>query len=457
MNRVRMLLASLVIIACARVAPAQTTKNAGPEVHKLTVRPAAPGVPPLRYRLTPPHNDTTPGDAAPVYMAAMLVLANQPQAWHEQVERLQAMPIDQLPRDEVRTLLAEARPMLDQLHVAARREYCHWDLPRREHAATSLLPHLHRMRPVVRLLSLNTRLAALEGRYDDAATSMQTSLALVRHCQDDDAGVLIDALVASMVGQLFMEDVAAVMSRDDGPNLYWALATVPRPLLDAPAIVRRERGFFYFVFPQLRDPRKSNLTDAQWQQTLIDILRELSTEPPSKPELEKLQQRVAQLNAALLPKARGMAGMDGASDAQAIATYAVAEMERWRDEREKWFDLPFWQGYRGLLETDRAIREMQAKEVNPNPLVTMEPKTASWFARLIGPDRKAAALQTIEVIRAHGKVPAKLTDVTALPLPIDPTTGQPFLYEARDGGFTLISRVEGGEPSDELRYEVTLK
>jgi hypothetical protein len=457
MKRLTMLLTALAVVAAAaaQAAPAQTTKSAGAEVHRLTVHAAKPAEPALRYRFVPPHEHTTAGNAAPVYMAAMLVLANQPKEWHDQVERLQAMPVEQLPRDEVRALLAGAKPMLDQLHVAARRETCAWDLPRREHGATTLLPHLHRMRPFIRLLSLNTRLAALEGRYDDAASSIQTAVAMIRQGQDEAAGVLLDGLVSAMVSQILMDDVAAVIGRPDGPNLYWSLATLPRPLLEVREIVRRERGFFYFAFAQLRDVRENGISDAQWQATLVDVLRELKPEPPTKEELEKLHRRVAEINAALLPKAKTLPGAEKMTDAQAVAVYTLADMDRWREEREKWFGLPFHQGYPGLLEVDRRIRDAQAKEMNP--LVTMEPKTAGWFVQLVKPDRRSAALQTIDAIRAHGTVPAKLAEVTALPLPVDPATGRPFAYEAREGGFTLTSRFEGGEPSDELRYEVTLK
>ena len=451
MKRVSML--CLALLTVANVAAAQTTKS-GPEVYKLTVRPAAPAEPTLRYRFTTPHEQFTPGNAASMYTAAMLVLANQPAEWQETVDRLQATPIEKLPRDEARKVLDEAKSMLDQLHVAARRDHCIWDLPRREHAAMALLPHLHRMRPFARLLSLNARLAILEGRYDDAVDSMRTSLSMARHCQDDVAGVLLDALVAAATTPYLFDDIAAMMARDDGPNLYWALATIPRPLLDVPQIVRRECGYVYYVFPALRDPARNGMTDAQWQQIAIDVLHQLSPTPPTTEELEKLKKQVAQMNASLLAKAKAQRGLEGMSDAQATAAYAVAEMERWRNEREKWFNLPFWQGYRGLVETDRAIREAQAKD--PNPLVSMEPKTAVWFTRLVVPDRRSAALMTIEAVRAHGKVPAKLSDVS-LPIPNDPATGQPFVYEPRDGGFTLISRIEGGEPSDEIRYEVTMK
>jgi hypothetical protein len=441
----------MVVLTSAHLAAGQTTKSAGPDVHKLTIRPMAVGDRAMQYRLIPPKETFTAGNAATLYMAAMLRIAYLPSDWIDKVERLGAMPTDQLPRDEVRALLKDAEPMLNLLRIASRRDHCEWEMARREDGALALLPHLHRMRPFMRLLSLQTRTALVDGRYADAADSMQTSVQMIRYCPGGD-GILLDGLVAAKMGEIFTADLEAWMSREGAPNLYWPIANMGRPMLDVQEVIRRERGYFYYAFPVLRNPR--TISDAQWQQVLLNMLRDMNPQPPTKEELEKLQKRIAQINTPLLAKGKAMPGMEGATDTQVIATYALSSMERWRDEREKWFGLPFWQGYPGLRETDRAIREAQARE--PNALIAMEPNTALWYVRLTQPDRMSAALQTIEAIRAFGNVPAKLTDVT-LPLPADPTTGQPFVYQPREGGFTLTSKIDSGDPADELRYEVTLK
>src|SRR5688572_13471750 len=127
----KLLIAAFVLFCAARVAPAQTTQSQ-PEIHKLTVQPAAIADRPLKYHLTPNHYDQTPGNAATVYMAAMMVLDNQPPEWTEKVEQFQNLPIDQLPKDEVRAVLKDAESMFPMLRIAAHREYCHWDLTRRE-------------------------------------------------------------------------------------------------------------------------------------------------------------------------------------------------------------------------------------------------------------------------------------------------------------------------------------
>lgn len=439
-------------------ATSTTTAAAGPEVHKLAVSAQAPAEPALRYRLLPPGEELTAGNGATVYLAGMTMMASLWQPWHDDLERFAEMEVEELPLAEVKKWNAPST--LKHSHVAARRERCEWDMPLRENGLDTVFPHFNYVRSTARLISINVRLALAEKRFDDAAYSLQTGFALTRDVQGDN--LIVSGMLSGALANLFLQDVQRFIDREGAPNLYWPLANLPRPIVDVSQIMSRERALFYYEFPALRDPRASGLTDAQWQAILVDHLREFNHRPPTDEELEKLQRRIEQINAGMLPKAKVHLKAKGLSDAevratpaaQLIATYAVAEMERWRDAREKWLGLPFHEAIRGLRETNRALREAQATD--PNPLLGMGPATSEWFKRLIGPDRRSAALQTIEAIRAHGKIPATLAEVT-LPLPNDPATGQPFLYEPRANGFTLISRIHGGAPSDELRYEVTMK
>src|SRR6187455_524468 len=108
MKRCLSIIIATVVLTSAHLATGQTTKGTGPEVHKLTIRPMAVGDRAMQYRLIPPKETFTAGNAATLYMAAMLRIAYLPSDWVDKVERLGAMPSDQLPRDEVRALLKDA-------------------------------------------------------------------------------------------------------------------------------------------------------------------------------------------------------------------------------------------------------------------------------------------------------------------------------------------------------------
>jgi hypothetical protein len=94
-------------------------------------------------------------------------------------------------------------------------------------------------------------------------------------------------------------------------------------------------------------------------------------------------------------------------------------------------------------------------------LVTAVIKVKRAQARI---DQRIALLRHVEALRMYaadndGKLPTKLDEVK-VPLPVDPVTGKPFLYEV-SGGTALI---KGSPPKGEeqnaaynVRYAVTIK
>ena len=78
-------------------------------------------------------------------------------------------------------------------------------------------------------------------------------------------------------------------------------------------------------------------------------------------------------------------------------------------------------------------------------------------------EQRIALLRHVEALRLyaaenHGKLPATLTDVS-VPLPADPFTGKPFLYQLEAEAAQLSGRPPRGEeqnPCFNLRYEVAL-
>jgi hypothetical protein len=78
--------------------------------------------------------------------------------------------------------------------------------------------------------------------------------------------------------------------------------------------------------------------------------------------------------------------------------------------------------------------------------------------------QRLALLRQVEALRlyaaAHdGKFPEKLADC-GVPLPVDPFTGKPFLYEVKDGTAHVRGTPPPREvknPSFNVRYEVTVR
>ena len=78
-------------------------------------------------------------------------------------------------------------------------------------------------------------------------------------------------------------------------------------------------------------------------------------------------------------------------------------------------------------------------------------------------DRHTAALQCIEAIRLHAaahdsKFPYELSNVTEVPVPDDPVSRKPFVYQ-RTGAKAVLEAPapEGATAKEAIRYELTLK
>src|ERR1700676_5304217 len=94
---------------------------------KLLLTPAKPPTPALRYRLLPDARETISGDAVPIYRQAIELLKKT--SYREKAKQFDdwlALPLDKLPRDEVRKTLAEYDGIYELLDKAARHEQCAW-------------------------------------------------------------------------------------------------------------------------------------------------------------------------------------------------------------------------------------------------------------------------------------------------------------------------------------------
>jgi hypothetical protein len=71
------------------------------------------------------------------------------------------------------------------------------------------------------------------------------------------------------------------------------------------------------------------------------------------------------------------------------------------------------------------------------------PSIEIFYASVDRRDRAVALLRVIEALRlyaaAHqGALPSSLDKVDAVPIPLDPTTGKPFVYHLAEGGVASL-------------------
>lgn len=425
-----------------------------PEVRKLTIHPAPEPIPALRYQLLPDLLERTPGNAAVLYNRVLFQLTDQLD--DETAEKIAAwagddIASDELPIAEICEALKPLDAVMSELAVAARRDSCRWDVPFREgqNPFAILLPELQQQRQLARVLVVNIRLAIQEGRVDDAIEMLKTGFALSR-----DVGhgpTLIHGLVGIAISKMITERVMELSQRADAPNLYWALAAMPRPLIDLRRGIETERHVLDFWMPEFRNldrlPNDPEFWEARLQEFFEVDIRFLSDNADAGGDYRTVMTMLALKG---YPRARDYMISRGHSPeevasmhaAQVLLVYTMDTYRKLGDGSYKWFFLPYYEAREGLAEWNRQFK-VQGRDSEVFPVASLLlPAIGAAKIGVARHQRDLEVARLVEAIRMHtathgGRLPLSGTDISDVPIPTDPMWGRPFAV-AREGETLVI-------------------
>ncbi len=446
-------------------------------VERFVLTPAQPPYAALRYRLLPRFIEQSPGNAATQYPKALLLLNSK--AYREAEDKIpdwNDLPLDQLRGNkQVEELLNECRPALDQVHLAARRMQCDWELPIREQRWIAvMLPEVQNMRSLARLLALKARYEIAEGKLDDAIETLKTGISLGKHVAE--GPTLINGLVSIAICSLMFEQVKELIQQPGCPNLYWTLTVLPDPLIDLrPAMEMEGDGVLVFI-PGLREVRDAKLSEAEWNALLAKVMGEVQQmrkaaklggkDDEPAPWITTLGMTAAlasgypKYQAQLVAAGYTKEQLDAMCGAQLILTATVETYDHVRDDNFKWFSVPYPQAKEGALLAQKEVAPGQA----PIPLVQLLlPAARAARAAQVRQDRNIAALRCVEAIRLYaamhdGNLPSVLSNIKEVQVPNNPQTGQPFSYKLESGHGTLESPAIGNPPeaTTALQWQISI-
>jgi hypothetical protein len=170
---------SIVLVLSVSVARADE-----PKPIRLLLTPAKPPTPALRYQLLPDARVATSGNAADIYHQAIELLQKKLPIQESALGvSLREIPLQRLPKEQLRKELAEYDDVYELLDKAARCDHCDWGFRERlrEKGIEALLPELQPMRTCGMLLALKARLEMAEGHPNKALATLRTGSALARH------------------------------------------------------------------------------------------------------------------------------------------------------------------------------------------------------------------------------------------------------------------------------------
>jgi hypothetical protein len=497
----RILTVWLAVLAASGLVGAAPT---GTPPRPLTLTPAAAPVPALKCSLALPVFEQKPGNAAPLYRAAgqklkeLSPLLNDP-GWQYPFKWMQ-LPIErQRARvKEARAYIEPIAPAYEAVETAARCEFCDWGV--REELSNEpykiSYEDAQRVRGLAFFLEFRCCVALADDRPEDAVRDARTLLTLAHHLNQ--APTLIHALVAAALGNIGAAMIEKIVEHPQAPNLYWALADLPRPFISLRPALEGDRLTMFSTFPGLAvaatDPNAGPLPPARverfgeilTEQGFITLSLPRNALPPFVlriPGAEKAVRRSSEwagtlyfgeevvrrheaAKRALIATGRPRDKVEKMPPLQVALLHSGLEVERVLDEARKWQSFPYWQSAPALAELKRRLDRSQSllPDAPALPLGRMLmpvlSKTTFARGRL---ERHLAALQCVEAIRLYaatheGRLPPSLSAIKEVPIPIDPMTGRAFDYQQDADRATLCAEVLPIDYAPVVpRYEVRLR
>ena len=452
----------------------------------LTLSPAAQPMPALKYQLLPTSGERSPGNGATYYYRALLLMRqNIPESLNKEFadksESWLDDPLEKMPRAEMQKWIDAHSGVLRELKVATYREHCDFELRLQDlrgmETISFLLHDFQDMRQLARVLRVQSRLQIADGKLDDAFETLRMGYQLAHDTAEPP--FLINALIGVAISGVMNESLRELIDAPGSPNMYWAIASLPQPLVDLRPALQFEMNLPLQMYPFLKDAETADRTPEQWQKLISEftagILQMTDQSPPPGPD-SSWQVQLA--TTALVAKAYPVAKQDlvaAGFDAQRVEKMPVGQVVAIQSARSyrysyhelfKWSFLPYAEAKPFMMKMEEKLKAdgylgvpFSGREGIPLARLLLPAISAVQSAGARS-DRNFAALMNIEAIRLHaaatGKLPKSLDEIKIVPVPKNPATGQPFVYLV-DGQQVTLGVPPITSPQDGRWYVLTLE
>lgn len=422
---------------------------------QITLYPAAEPTPALKYRLLPKFIDRKPGNAAVFYgkVTAERGPFFRNRELRDKMERWRSAPLSDLLSEEARVPF---KPRY--LRKAALCRSCDWQLSLHEGRYFGmLLPEVQQTREFARILATQARIQIAHGEYEQAIHSFQTCFALGRNVASGET--LVHDLIGVAISSLTMDQMLEFVQQPDAPNLYWATTMLPRPFVDMRDGMEAEMSLFELSFPELHNLESKRLSPEAGQKLLHDFSHYFALLSDQDSKLGraaiylKMQGEFPVAKESLIEQAFTEKAIEAMSKEQVMALHFLHSYKHRLQDLGKYYHLPYRAAIEGM---SAAIDRAEDDHSEFTKVLKMLKRAREAIAKNT---RRFEVLRILEALRIHaaangGKLPAKLDDITEVPIPLDPVTGKPFEYQLTGETATLQGPAILDTP---LNYVITMK
>ncbi|HTM54966.1 MAG TPA: hypothetical protein VL175_13115 [Pirellulales bacterium] len=449
------------------------------DVVKLTVTPAGPPHPRLRYRFAPEARQLAEGNAAAMYYRAIVMFQqdDRERKTSQQVIDWLDLPLAELPRDAARKMISRYSGVLDEVRLAARRKTTEWDLPLKEGGVATLLPEIQEIRELARLMALDVRLAILEGDFAAVSRKLESMYTMGR--QVGESGTLVSMLVGVAVRRMASTEVGHWIAHSGSPNAYWALTCLPGSMGYLAGGIESEDLWIQGSIPYANllgaavlTPRQlehlahevGSLMDSQWTNGGFNVefssgeTRDVRV-PAGVALLPLVLRAYPACKRQLLESDIAPELIEAMQPTQVVVLRWVQVYRELLDEMVIWARHAPMEMRRALAQIDDRFEDLARR---PEAVLAklMLPAMSAASRAVIRGDQRIAMLRVVEALRlyaaAHeGRLPAALDRITEVPVALDPVSGRSFDYRL-NGDTAVITSAEKGIVNPDTQLEITV-
>lgn len=228
---------------------------------KLALYPAKVAEPAQTYRLLVRAEEQTDEDARPLYEKAVQAMPKGVEP--DQIRKWLDLPPEQLPQQQAEEVVQKCMESLKLVVRATKCKQCNWP----DWTPDDGGPDLSWCKRLAFPIGLWARLEISRGEYEDALAATQTGFAMARHIGR--GPTIINGLVGAATGALMCGEIEQLIQRKDSPNLYAALAELPRPLIDMERAIEKEKAHLKDLDASMRDELEKKLKTSHDRARLI--------------------------------------------------------------------------------------------------------------------------------------------------------------------------------------------
>ena len=427
-------------------------------VATLSVTPrSAIGTDRFRYRLKVLPSETVPGNAAMNYASAFAgysFFKNDRANFKEFKEDYSEwsggkISLSDIPLEKLKVACSRFDEFIDDhIAVATRCRECDWGVAIEDLRGKQLLqmdfPAIRSASSISWTLVLKTRAAIKQGELEEATDLLRMHYTLAKNVSrlNNSIAILTAVQCLSRANMTLLELVA----QPDAPNMYWAIAQLPHPIISGVAAMETQLSMFENLMPEFTEIDESQWSDQRWKRVAIEVFETLADAKTlgsaSGETGEKLDAKALFLKASLAgvttaKKRLLAAGTDAMkiekmSVSQIMLLDAKHEYEKAKSEFQTMIYMPIPDSILMQRRRNEAYSpESLQNNLGANIFNTFGP--LNLHLQVAAVQQELDLIRIIEAMRLHaaetGSLPLSLDEIKSVSIPLDPVTGKPFVCQ----------------------------